>query len=78
MQRIKSFKTLSRAAAAALFLSVQAVICIGTVYWVTAETLGLGSIPALILGGVFLVPSLYLLMIVSRMCYEAETDPANQ
>lgn len=78
MQRIRSFKTLSRAAAAAFFLSVQAAICIGTVYWVAVETLGLGTVPALILGGIFIVPSLYLLLIVSRMCYEAETDPANQ
>jgi len=31
MQRIKTFKTLTRGASAALFLAVQAVICIGTV-----------------------------------------------
>ncbi|GLS36326.1 hypothetical protein GCM10010869_19150 [Mesorhizobium tianshanense] len=78
MQRIKTVKTLSCAAAAALFLSVQALICIGIVYWAIAETLGLTGTAALILGVIFAVPSVYVLITVVRMAYEAETDPANQ
>jgi hypothetical protein len=34
--------------------------------------------PAIVLGVIFALPSAYLLMLVSRMAYEAETDPANQ
>ena len=78
MQRIKTFKTLSRAAAAALFLSVQAIICIGTVYWAIAETLRLSGMGAMVLGVIFAVPSAYVLLMAVRMSYEAETDPANQ
>ncbi|WP_421912776.1 hypothetical protein [Mesorhizobium sp.] len=78
MERIRTFKTLSRAAMAALFLSVQAIICIGTVYWAAAETLRLSGTGAMVLGAIFAVPSAYLLLVVARMSYEAETDPANQ
>ncbi|CCV14270.1 hypothetical protein [Mesorhizobium sp. STM 4661] len=78
MQRIKTVKTLTRAASAASFLSVQALICIGTVYWAIAETLGMAGTAALVLGAIFAVPSLYVVIIAVRMAYEAETDPANQ
>ncbi|PTE11567.1 hypothetical protein [Mesorhizobium helmanticense] len=78
MQRIKTVKTLTRAASAALFLVVQALICIGTVYWAIAETLGMAGTAALVLGGIFAVPSLHVIIIAVRMAYEAETDPANQ
>ncbi|AZO75005.1 MAG: hypothetical protein E5V92_02045 [Mesorhizobium sp.] len=78
MQRIRTFKTLTRAAAAALFLAVQAVICIGTVYWAVAATLRMEGTAALVLAAIFALPSAHLLMVVSRMAYEAETDPANQ
>lgn len=78
MKRIKTVKTLSRAAAAALFLSVQAVICIGTVYWAIAESLGMSGTAALVLGAVFAVPSAFVLIAAVRMAYDAETDPANQ
>ncbi|MCV3208615.1 hypothetical protein OHD62_26995 [Mesorhizobium sp. YC-39] len=78
MQRIKTVKTLTRAASAALFLSVQALICIGTVYWAIAETLGMAGTAAVVLGAIFAVPSAYVMIIAARMAYEAETDPANQ
>ncbi|TGP50481.1 hypothetical protein EN873_25315 [bacterium M00.F.Ca.ET.230.01.1.1] len=78
MQRIKTFKTLTRAAAAASFLAVQAIICIGTVYWAVAATLRIEGTAAMVLGAVFAAPSAYLLMLVTRMAYDAETDPANQ
>lgn len=78
MQRIKTVKTLTRAASAALFLAVQALICIGTVYWAIAETLGMAGTAAWVLRGIFAVPSLYVVIIAIRMAYEAETDPANQ
>ncbi|RWK05864.1 hypothetical protein [Mesorhizobium sp.] len=78
MQRIKTFKTLTRVAAAASFLVVQTIICIGTVYWAIAETLRMEGTAALVLGIIFAIPSAYLLMVVSRLAYEAETDPANQ
>ncbi|TGQ69283.1 MAG: hypothetical protein E5V49_09505 [Mesorhizobium sp.] len=78
MQRIKTFKSLSRAVSAASFLSVQAFICIGTVYWAVAETLYLSGTGALVLGGVFAVPSAFALLAVVRMAFDAETDPANQ
>ena len=63
---------------AALFLSVQALICIGTVYWAIAETLGIAGTAALVLAAIFALPSAYVLFIAVRMAYEAETDPANQ
>ncbi|TGP26307.1 MULTISPECIES: hypothetical protein [unclassified Mesorhizobium] len=78
MQRIRTFQTLTRAAAAALFLAVQAVICIGTVYWAVAATLRMEGTAALVLAAIFALPSASLLMVVSRVAYEAETDPANQ
>lgn len=78
MQRIKTFKSLSRALAAASFLSVQALICIGTVYWAVAETLGLSALGALVLGLFFAVPSALVLLVAVRMAFDAETDPANQ
>ena len=78
MQRIKTVKTLTRAVSAALFLAVQALICIGTVYWAIAETLGMRGTAALVLGAIFAVPSVYVLMTAIRMAYESETDPANQ
>ena len=78
MQRIKTFKTLTRAVSAASFLTVQAVICIGTVYWAVAATLRMEGTAAMVLGVIFAVPSAYFLMVVCRMAYEAETDPANQ
>ena len=78
MQRIKTVKTLTRAVSAALFLAVQALICIGTVYWAIAETLGVRGTAALVLGAIFAVPSVYVLMTAIRMAYELETDPANQ
>ncbi|UVK36642.1 hypothetical protein LHFGNBLO_003589 [Mesorhizobium sp. AR10] len=78
MKRIKTVQTLSRAASAALFLAVQALICIGTVYWAIAETLGMAGTAALVLGTIFAVPSVYVLTIAARMAYDAETDPANQ
>jgi cation transporter-like permease len=78
MQRIKTVKTLTRAVSAALFLAVQALICIGTVYWAIAETLGVRGTAALVLGAIFAVPSVYVLMTAIRMAYESETDPANQ
>lgn len=78
MQRIKTFKTLTRAAAAASFLAIQAVICIGTVFWAVAEVLRIEGTAAAVFGVVFAVPSAYLLFMVSRMAYDAETDPANQ
>jgi len=78
MQRIKTFKTLSRAASAAAFLSVQALICIGTLYWVIAATLGLTPTAALVLGGIFAVPTVFVLITSVRMAFDAETDPANQ
>lgn len=78
MQRIKTFKTLSRAVSAALFLSVQALICIGTVYWAIAETLGMTGTAALVFATIFAVPTFYVLTVVVRMAYDAETDPANQ
>ncbi|MEZ2332956.1 hypothetical protein AB6802_24805 [Mesorhizobium sp. RCC_202] len=78
MQRIKTFRTVTRAVAAACFLMVQVVICIGTVYWAVAATLRMEGTPAMVLGVVFAVPSAYFLMVVCRMAYEAETDPANQ
>ncbi|TPN88519.1 hypothetical protein FJ987_01505 [Mesorhizobium sp. CU2] len=78
MQRIKTFKTLTRAVSAASFLTVQAVICIGTVYWAVAATLRMEGTSAMVLGAIFAVPSAYFLMVVCRMAYEAETDPANQ
>lgn len=77
-QRIKTFKTLSRAASAAAFLSVQALICIGTVHWAVAETLGLSEMAALVLGGLFAVPTVFVLIAATRMAVDAETDPANQ
>lgn len=78
MQRIKTFKTLSRAVSAASFLSVQALICIGTVYWAVAETLGLSGTGAIILAVIFAVPSAFVLVTVVRMAFDSETDPANQ
>ncbi|RWA73710.1 hypothetical protein [Mesorhizobium sp.] len=78
MQRIKTFKTLTRAASAASFLTVQAIICVGTVYWAIAETLRMEGTAAIVLGVIFAIPSAYLLMVVSRTAYEAETDPENQ
>ena len=78
MQRIKTLKTLTRAVSAALFLSVQALICIGTVYWAIAETLGMRGTAALVLAALFAVPSVYIPIIAVRMAYDAETDPANQ
>jgi len=60
---IKTFKTLTRAAAAASFLAVQAIICIGTVYWAIAETLRMEGTPALMLGVVLAIPSAYLLVV---------------
>ena len=78
MQRIKTFKTFTRAASAAAFLAVQAIICIGTVYWAVAATLRMEGTAAMVLGALFAVPSAYLLMVVTRMAYDAETDPANQ
>ena len=77
-QRIKTFKTLSRAASAAAFLSVQALICIGTVYWAIAETLSMAGTAAMVLAALFAVPSVYILIMAVRMAYDAETDPANQ
>lgn len=77
-QRIKTFKSLTRAASAASFLSVQAFICIGTVYWAVAETLYLSGTGALILGALFALPSAYALLTVVHMAFDAETDPANQ
>lgn len=78
MQRMKTFKTLSRAVSAASFLSVQALICIGTVYWEVAETLGLSGTGAVILAVIFAAPSAFVLVTVVRMAFDAETDPANQ
>ena len=78
MQRIKTSKTLTRAAAAAAFLAIQAVICIGTVYWAGAATLRMEGTAAMVLAAIFALPSAYLLMVVIRMAYDAETDPANQ
>lgn len=78
MQRIKTFKTLSRATSAAAFLSVQALICIGTVYWAIAGTLGLSGTGAVILAVMFAAPSAFVLIKVVRMAFDAETDPANQ
>jgi hypothetical protein len=78
MQRIKTVKTLTRAASAALFLSVQALICIGTVYWAIAETLGMTGTAALVFAAILAVPAVYVLIRAVRMAYEAETDPANQ
>ncbi len=78
MQRIKTFKTLSRAVSAASFLSVQALICMGTVYWAVAETLGLSGTGAVILAVIFAAPSALVLVTVVRMAFDAETDPANQ
>jgi len=78
MQRIKTAKTLTRAVSAALFLSVQALICIGTVYWAIAETLGMAGTAAMVLAALFAVPSVYILIMAVRMAYDAETDPANQ
>ena len=78
MQRITTFKTLSRAVSAASFLSVQALICIGTVYWAVAETLGLSGTGAVILAVIFAAPSAFALVTVVRMAFDAETDPANQ
>jgi hypothetical protein len=78
MQRIKTFKTVTRVVAAASFLVVQAIICIGTVYWAVAATLRMEGTAAMVLGVIFAVPSAYFLMVVCRMAYEAETDPANQ
>ncbi|TIU07385.1 MAG: hypothetical protein E5W44_21450 [Mesorhizobium sp.] len=78
MQRIKTFKTLTRAASAAAFLAVQAVICIGTLYWAVAATLRVEGTAAIVLGVIFAVPSANLLMVVSRMAYEADRDPANR
>ncbi|WP_292318648.1 hypothetical protein [Mesorhizobium sp.] len=37
-----------------------------------------GKAQALVLGVIFAVPSDYLLVVVSRMAYEAETDQPNQ
>ncbi|OBQ92968.1 hypothetical protein [Mesorhizobium sp. AA23] len=37
-----------------------------------------GKAQALVLGVIFAVPSAYLLVVVSRMAYEAETDQPNQ
>ncbi|MDX8440715.1 hypothetical protein [Mesorhizobium australafricanum] len=78
MQRIKTFETLTRAAAAASFLAIQAVICIGAVYWAVAATLRVEGTAAIVLGAIFALPSAYVLMVVIRMAYDAETDPANQ
>ncbi|MBZ9768005.1 MULTISPECIES: hypothetical protein [unclassified Mesorhizobium] len=78
MQRIKTFKTLTCAVAAACFLAVQAAICIGTVYWAIAATLRMEGTAAIVLGAIFALPSAYVLMVVTRMAYDAETDPANQ
>ena len=78
MQRIKTFRTITRAVAAASFLVVQAIICIGTVYWAVAATLRMEGTAAMVLGVIFALPSAYFLMVVCRMAYEAETDPANQ
>lgn len=78
MQRIKTFKSFSRAVSAASFLSVQALICIGTVYWAVAETLGLSGTGAVILAVNFAAPSAFVLVTVVRMAFDAETDPANQ
>ena len=78
MQRIRTTHTLTRAVSAALFLSVQVLICIGTVYWAIAETLGMAGTAALVLAAIFALPSAYVLFKAMRMAYEAETDPANQ
>ncbi|MBZ9733741.1 hypothetical protein LB534_08970 [Mesorhizobium sp. CA18] len=78
MQRIKTFKTLTCAVAAACFLAVQAAICIGTVYWAIAATLRMEGTAAIVLGAIFALPSAYVLMVVTRTAYDAETDPANQ
>ncbi|WP_137930925.1 hypothetical protein [Mesorhizobium comanense] len=78
MQRIKTLKSLSRAASAASFLSIKAIICIGTVYWAVAESLYLSGTGALVLGVLFALPTAYVLLVVVRMAFDAETDPANQ
>jgi hypothetical protein len=78
MQRIRTTLTLTRAVSAALFLSVQALLCIGTVNWAIAETLGMAGTAALVLAAIFALPSACVLFIAVRMAYEAETDPANQ
>ncbi|WP_246750059.1 hypothetical protein [Mesorhizobium caraganae] len=67
-----------RPVSAALFLSVQVLICIGAVYWAIAETLGMAGTATLVLAAIFALPSAYVLFIPVRMACEAETDPANQ
>jgi cation transporter-like permease len=78
MQRVKTFKTMTRAASAGLFLAVQALICIGTVYWAIAESLGMRGTAAIVLTVIFAVPTAYVLLMAVRTAYDAETDPANQ
>lgn len=55
---------------------MQVLICIGTVYWAIAETLGIAGAAALVLATIFALPLAYVLFIAVRMAYEAETDPA--
>jgi hypothetical protein len=78
MQRIKNMKSLSRAVMAALFLSVQGLICLGTVYWVIAEVLRVDGTFAWILAAIFLLPAAYIVFKACHLAYEAETDPMNQ
>ena len=58
-----------RPVSAALFLSVQVLICIGTAYWAIAETLGMAGTAALVLAAIFALPSAYVLFIAVRMAY---------
>ena len=78
MQRIKTFKSLSRAAMAALFLSVQGLICLGTVHWVIAEILRVDGVFVWVLAAIFLVPAVLVVFKACHLAYEAETDPTNQ
>ena len=77
MQSKLTAYTLFGVAAAALFLSTKLLIVLGTIHWLVSAILGLGLTPQLVRAAIMAPPALIALWRIFRLCYEAETHPAN-
>ena len=77
MKNVYNFKTVSSALIAGSFLAVYVAILAGTLTWIVATTLHLGTFGFVIIGGVFAVPALMGIAVAYRWAFAAETNPEN-
>jgi hypothetical protein len=77
MKRVISFWSITGAIAVALFVSTELVVAAAAAVWAVSGLLALDGTAMIVFGTLVAIPSLYGIVKIAILAFEAETDPEN-